>query len=358
LKQKGFDIHVARLWTYGTREEEKWRKILNSQDIRIHGGARYLDRLRRDTIRAAASVRASIGEVEPDVVNSHVELADLTCVIAKFTGARNNFVRTVHNFREWTWAPQLRYYSKVLYPITFSAQACVAQNIVPSLQANPLNRRLNRKIGYIPNAIDIEKILACRNDSDIRSELGISPDTPLFGSVGRLADQKGFTYLIRSMSHVRNRLPNARLVIAGQGDLYEQLKWQIETQGLSANVILLGARPSGVSVIDKLDVFVSSSLWEGLPTVILEAMTLEKPVVATDIDGTLDLVIHNRTGILVPPQDPEALAKAMIDAYINRHNTNQTLAEAKAHAETFSIHRVAEQYASLYQEVANKSERK
>jgi len=134
----------------------------------------------------------------------------------------------------------------------------------------------------------------------------------LIGSVGRLDDQKGYEYLIRAARRVVDVYPQARFAIAGEGPRREELGRLIERLGLGEHFHLCGFQASVADFIAALDLFVSSSRWEGLPLAIVEAMLLGKPVVATDVGGNREIVEQGRTGLLVKAEDPPALAAAIL----------------------------------------------
>ena len=97
-----------------------------------------------------------------------------------------------------------------------------------------------------------------------------------------------------------------------------------------------------------MDVFVSTSLWEGLPTVLMEALALGIPVVATDIAGSRELIVHEQTGLLAAPASPGALAEMMLCQLQDRDQAKQMVANGLKHIEQFSIQVIAQQYADIY----------
>ena len=150
--------------------------------------------------------------------------------------------------------------------------------------------------------------------ADIRGELLSAGGELLIGSVGRLDTQKGYDYLIRAARVVVHRNPGVRVAIAGDGPLRVQLQRQIDSLGLSQQVRLCGFREDVSNFISALDLFVSSSRWEGLPIAVVEAMLLGRPVVATDVGGVSEVARTGETGYLVPPNDPLGLADAILAA--------------------------------------------
>lgn len=134
----------------------------------------------------------------------------------------------------------------------------------------------------------------------------------LVGSVGRLDKQKGYVDLIMAARHVADVRQDVRFVIAGDGPLREDLQRLIDKLALTGIVELCGFRSDIPEFLRSLDLFVSPSHWEGLPLVIVEAMLLNVPVVATDVCGNPEVVLPGRTGMLVASCDPLALAQAIV----------------------------------------------
>ncbi|MGE5619865.1 MAG: glycosyltransferase family 4 protein [Sphingomonadaceae bacterium] len=151
----------------------------------------------------------------------------------------------------------------------------------------------------------------------VRAELGIRPDTPLVTTVGRITEQKGLTHLLDAMALLRQRLPQARLLIVGDAqdgrDEYKRgLLRQWEALGLKDSVLFAGVRDDVPAVMQACDLFVMASLWEGFGLVFLEAMAAARPIVATSVSAIPEVIQDGVTGLLVPPRDPDALAKAML----------------------------------------------
>ncbi len=141
--------------------------------------------------------------------------------------------------------------------------------------------------------------------------MGLRPDRLLIGAAGRLSAEKGFDLLIRAVHPLLQGGLDVDLVIVGEGDERPRLEALIAELGLADRVQLLGYRSDLPDWYEAMDVFALSSLREGLPNVLLEAMALETPVVATRIAGVPRLVRHEENGLLVEPGSVEALAGAL-----------------------------------------------
>lgn len=148
-----------------------------------------------------------------------------------------------------------------------------------------------------------------------RADLGVPDNALLLGNVAALVGHKDHATLVAAMPAVLRELPNLRLLIAGEGPLRQRIEGQIAGLGLGDAVTLLGYRKDVPRLLRSVDAFVLSSKSEGLGTSILDAMACELPVVATAAGGIPEVVQHGKTGFLVPPRDPEALASAIVRVF-------------------------------------------
>ena len=164
------------------------------------------------------------------------------------------------------------------------------------------------KITVVPNGITAPEP---GRPAETRQSLGISAGVPLVVCAARLEQEKDVASLIAAMKTVREAVPTARCLIAGDGSEKAALQAQIETLGLRECVTLLGFRTDATALMAAADVFVLPSLAEPFGLVLLEAMALSRPVVATRAGGPAEIVVDGETGFLVAPSSPDALAGAM-----------------------------------------------
>ena len=167
---------------------------------------------------------------------------------------------------------------------------------------------------YRPNTSD-------RSSLHIRNEYGIGTTDVIIGAIGRLVWQKGFGYLIKALPEIAKRHPAVKVIFVGDGPYRESLGMLCRQLGVEDKTIFAGYRSDIKEFLSAIDIKVIPSLAEGFPMVTLEAMAMEKPIVATSIDGITEQITDGVEGILVPPMDPEAIAAA-----INRIIENKELA--------------------------------
>jgi glycosyltransferase involved in cell wall biosynthesis len=205
------------------------------------------------------------------------------------------------------------------------------------------------KVLTIYNGIDPTPFAQPIDRTATRQQWGISPDAPLVGMVARLTPAKGLPILLKAFAIVHANLPTARLLLVGTGELESDLMAQTNALDLQNVVIFAGLRKDVPAFLACLDLFVLSSLWEGFPNVLLEAMSAGLPAVATTVGGTPELVLDGETGLLVPPADAEKLAHAILSLLQNPEQRKKMgeagLARVK---EKFSIGNMVQQTESLY----------
>jgi glycosyltransferase involved in cell wall biosynthesis len=163
----------------------------------------------------------------------------------------------------------------------------------------------------VNEGIDLERVAAAP-PARLHEELWLPHQAPIVGNVAALVPHKGQRHLIEAAALVVRQLPDTRFVIAGEGELREALERQIKDHRLEKHVLLLGFRPDVLSLHKAFDLFVMSSVTEGLGTSLLDAMACGKAIVATKAGGIPEVVTEGKTGLLVPPRDHPAMAKAIV----------------------------------------------
>ena len=167
-----------------------------------------------------------------------------------------------------------------------------------------------RRVVTVHEGIDLHRLQA-EQAANIHAELWLPTHAPIIGAVAALTQEKGHKYLIEAAALVVREEPDARFVIFGEGDLRPALERQIKDLHLDKHVLLPGFRADILTFVKSFDLFVMSSLAEGLGTSLLDAMALSKATVASDTGGIPEVVSHGVTGLLVPPRDHRALANAI-----------------------------------------------
>jgi glycosyltransferase involved in cell wall biosynthesis len=189
------------------------------------------------------------------------------------------------------------------------------------------------KISVVYNGIDLSPYRKPEDPSILKSELDIQKELPIVGTVARLTPVKGLIYFLRSIPTVLAASPNTRFIIVGGGFLQKSLEEEANKLGIEKNVIFTGFRQDVPSLLKFFDIFVLPSLKEGLPFAIIEAMATAKPVIATDVKGNREVVEDGISGILVPPKNPQSLAKAIINLLQDKERAKKMGNEGFSRAE-------------------------
>jgi len=167
------------------------------------------------------------------------------------------------------------------------------------------------RIAVVHDGIDVEKIER-RPAVDLHAEYWLPHGVPVIVNVGALVGHKGQKFLIDAMPQVLREVPDAHLIIFGEGDLRAPLERQVKSLSLSKRVLLPGFREDVLSLMKSADLFVMSSVTEGLGSAVLDAMAMGLAVVGTTAGGIPEAVVTDVTGELVAPADSKALAAAMV----------------------------------------------
>jgi glycosyltransferase involved in cell wall biosynthesis len=192
-------------------------------------------------------------------------------------------------------------------------------------------------------------------DTDLRSELGLGRETPLVGTAVILRHEKAIDVLLEAQVRLRASMPDAHLVIAGDGPIRAELEGHARELPLDGHVHFLGPRDDIDAILRSLDVAVLSSDFEGKPLFVLECMANRTPLVATNVGGLPELVRDGETGVLVPPRDPEALAEAVAALLADRERRSKIAAAAAKELSAFTIEAVADRFAELYEALADEA---
>jgi glycosyltransferase involved in cell wall biosynthesis len=159
------------------------------------------------------------------------------------------------------------------------------------------------RLSTIVNGVDLDHFRPVKRERE--------PNAPTLGCTARLHRKNDHATLIQAIAGLSARWPEARLLLVGRGPEETRLRKLVDALGVSSRVHFLGEYPDVASSLAQMDVYVQSSVAEGMPNSVLEAMATGLPVVATAVGGTPEIVTDGETGLLVPPGDPVALAEAI-----------------------------------------------
>ena len=210
------------------------------------------------------------------------------------------------------------------------------------------------KIEIVPNGIDTKRYNASVDQSAVKGRYGVHPDEKLVLCVGRLVPQKGIEYLIRAVSRIAERYPEAKFIIVGEGWLRGHLEYIARSTGHQWKITFTGWIPDQelIALLNSADALVVPSIYEPFGIVALEGMAAGVPVVASDVGGLAEIVEHEHTGILAYSRSPESIAWA-VDRVLSDPNHSKEMAQNAQQMvqKTYSWEAIAIRTAKIYKEV-------
>jgi glycosyltransferase involved in cell wall biosynthesis len=292
---------------------------------------------------AAWRLARAIRELRPEVVHAHdphaIAMAAAALAMAPPSPApplvasrRVDFHLGAHSFSRWKH-----------------------QRVSRFLAASEAVRRMLIEDGVEPDrvvtvheGIDVDRVAAVE-PLDVREAFWLPRHSIVVGNIAALVPHKGQKVLVEAAALVAREAPEARFLIVGEGELRETLEHQVRHLRLAGRVVLTGFRADALRVLKGLDLFVMSSITEGLGTSLLDAMAAGCPIVATRTGGIPEVVVDGETGLLVPPRDAPALARAILDLLADPGRRRRFADAGRARVrERFTADRMVEQTLAVY----------
>ena len=212
-----------------------------------------------------------------------------------------------------------------------------------------LPTRLRARSEVVLHGVDIEQVRSDGSDrTAVRAEQGLDPDALVVGTVANLRPVKGYPDLLTAAIEVLEQMPTVRFLAVGQGPQEKEIRALHAQLGLGDRVQLLGHRPDAVRVMGACDVFCLASHHEGLPVALMEALALGLPVVATGVGGITEVMESGKEGLLVPPGDPDALARALLDVLSDADRREAMASAAAKRGEALSIDAAVRRTEAIY----------
>ena len=288
-----------------------------------------------------------IKEKDIDIVHSNSRVTSvLGSLIGYFSGKPH--VSTCHGFFK-------KKLSRRIFPcrgrkvIAISPQ--VREHLIADLGAK------DAEIAVIPNGVEQERFRPYSESFKLeaKNRLGLK-EGPVVGIIARLSDVKGHAYLLRAMQQVLKEIKGAQLLIVGDGKLKSELVGLTRNLNIEESVFFMNAVDDTSKILPVMDVFAFPSVKEGLGLGLMEAMSCGLPVIGSDVGGIKSLIQDGKNGLLVRPQDPQALSEAIVRLLKDRTGAKALGEEAKAFInENFSLERMVLQTERVYLECVNRS---
>jgi glycosyltransferase involved in cell wall biosynthesis len=295
----------------------------------------------------------------PSIVHTHSSKAGILGRVAARLAGVPVIIHTVHGFgfhdeQPWPARAFLVALERAVAPLTTRFIAVSRANIERGIRLGIFQRH---RVALIRSGIRIAEFESAGRDPALahgdvlRRELGLAGRGPIVGMVACLKPQKSPVAFVEVAARVAAAVPEAVFVIVGDGDLRPSVQARAEALGLRDRLHLLGWRRDVPRIMASLDVLVLTSLWEGLPRVIPEAIAAGVPVVATGVDGTADILEDGVTGFVRPPRDLEGLASSVTRLLLEPGLGKAVAARARKGLREFDIDVMVRAQEALYLEL-------
>ncbi len=295
--------------------------------------------------RTSRLLKKFIRQNRIDIVHTHNYKSDLMGLLAT-AGNGVPLLATVHGYTKMS--RPVRWYEKLdrwLLKAFFRRVVVVAENILPDLKA--------QKRQVIPNGLDVNRFSydpVLRKTA--RSRYGISDEEAVIGTVGRLSREKNQAMLIEAADQIQKEFPLVKFLIVGDGPEETYLKALVRDKNLEKHILFTGLIDDISSLYPALDIFVLTSLTEGVPLSLLEAMACARLVVATKVGGIPQIIWHGKNGFLVAPGDVTGLVKVLGRVVKDRSLFLEMGREASDFIRKhYSLEHMVEKYERLYEEI-------
>jgi glycosyltransferase involved in cell wall biosynthesis len=350
LAKKGWSVTVCAFYQFDTEIEHKWESILDNEGINViyivsPGDTRYLTWLVRFYERVVT--------LNADLYHCHSHICTIFSAFFKLFKKMKCLIRTAHISVEFGsgWKPAFFriLFRNIIYPILLQGEVGVSQHIVDNLNSRLIARILRKKSKRIYPALPEREIGILPFGGFSRQVLS-TESSWLIASVGKLTIRKRFDILICAMPEILKHVPSARLILVGNGPVYSKLAGLADELNVSKYISFLGQQDSVMDIMAQCNVFVLSSVAEGLSAVILEAFHVGIPVVASDIPGNRELIQDGYNGFLCTPLDINSFSNAVVKLYHDRALCTLYVQRSREILGRFDISIILNEYIAYYQD--------
>jgi glycosyltransferase involved in cell wall biosynthesis len=304
-------------------------------------------------VRSLQALRRLFRGIRPDIVHTHSSKAGF---LGRLAARRERVPAVVHTVHGWSFHDFMPRRNRAVFVGLERLAAKWTDRIVTVSQ---LDRDKGLAAGIRPRGTysvihelnDLEPFLGADDDpATARADLGLPPNAPVIGTVGRLSEQKDPMTFVRSAAAVIAEIPEARFVMVGHGPLRRQTERLVGDLGLGDRFLFTGVRADVPAILRSFDVFLLTSLWEGMPLVIPQAMACRVPVVASTADGNRELIRDGDNGLLAPPGSPDQFARGVVRLLLEKDLRDRVVDQGTETAKGFALAYTIPQLESLYLE--------
>jgi glycosyltransferase involved in cell wall biosynthesis len=351
----------TRLLAGPTSKTEGDMLVLRGESINVQ----ILPSLRRDAtatrdLRALRHLIRHFRAFRPDLVDTHLSKAGfLGRLAARIVGipAVHTFHVNIFSGYDWSRSQRELYLRLEQVAARWSSRLiCLSDDLGSEMMAHGIGspaqfRTVSLGIDLTPFEASPAAIATARRA--LRRELGLPPEAVLVGHISRLAPVKSVKTFVQTAALLKGKRPEITFLVIGDGESRARLEELAREMKLGSQLRFLGVRPDIAALNLSLDAVALTSLQEGTPISIIESLAAARPVVANDVGGVSRLVEHERTGLLTPPNDPQAVARALIRVLDEPQSAARWGENGRAKMRReFDISQMIEQHRAIYREVA------
>ncbi len=300
-----------------------------------------------------------ISSISPNIIISFMDYTNIFSIFTKLLfRIKIPLILTTHTNPKMAYKKRMQYLNfliKTLYPLKIVNKIIIISKELQFILEKEYRIKKN-KLKTIYNGIELKKIKEMKKDKILEyKEIFHNESLIKFIAVGRLSKEKGHRYLIEAFSKVKKDIPNSKLIIIGDGPLREELEMLIEKMSLKNDIVFLGVKKNIFKYLTKSNIFVFSSIYEALPTVLLEALACGLPIISTNCEtGPKEILDNGRYGFLVNVSDSKDLAEKMIFLGKNREIMKNYSQKSIKRAKFFNIEKMRKQWIDLIEAIINK----
>lgn len=305
--------------------------------------------------RAYVQLRRLIGQFRPDIVHTHSSKAG---VLGRAAAWAEKVPVIVHHVHGWSFQEQMPAPKRGLYVCLERAMArrchsllMVAHSDVEVARRWKIGRPEQWRI--VRSGIDLGEFRPCNGQERLRArqDLGLPADAAVIGTVAQMRPQKAPADFIEVARRVAQKRDDAWFVWIGDGPLRADVEARIAAAGLQERFVLTGSREDVRELCAAFDVFLLTSLWEGLPRTVIEASLTGVPVVATAVSGTAEAIRHGETGLLAAPGDVAGLTECVLTMLADPRLRETVRANAARLGEEFSVDKAVSDLEQIYRDL-------
>jgi L-malate glycosyltransferase len=297
-------------------------------------------------IVAAFKIRKILNSQDYDILHAHTSHGHVLGFLA--AAGKKTCVLVTRRVDFSIFRSSFLHLSGIKYRYMADYYIAISHEIKRVMEADGI---LSSRIFVVHSGIDTKRFAGAKKQP-LYAEFNIKEGEPVIVNVAHLAPHKGQAYLVKAIPYVLEKIPSARFFIVGGGELMADLRSLAASLGLKDRLVFTGFRPDVGNFYSLADLFVMSSVQEGLGTAVLDALAMEKPVVATRAGGIPEIIEDGKTGRLVEPENPAALSEGIIDMLLHSERAGQMAAQGRLRVETnFSIRAMVEKNIAVYRRI-------